>query len=223
MKISEFVKRYVSGENYEHPYDIWGVYHEVIEVFQARSLQNLKEELNDVSFTFQAWLHLKAPFIDWEMFWQERSIEKMEDRLQWWSDHFSKYNLSFHPKYWEYGSNYKKEYKVNLALAKAMKEQGVGAVKNAFESVYEMTEKKIEQAKDVIQHQGQNVKDALQQGGQNVKEFVSAHSPEVIDGTKKVASFASDAAVSTASIAAKSAKFGFSHIYDKTKKLFRKE
>lgn len=207
MKISEFVKRYISGDNYEHDYSIFSVYNEVIEIFQARSLNNFLEELNDVSFTFQSWLHLKATFIDWEMFWQERSIEKMEDRLQWWSDHFSKYNLSFHPKYWEYGSNYKKEYKVNLALAKAMKEQGTAAVKNTLESVFEITEK---------------AKDAIQQQGQNVKDFVSDHSPEVISGTKKVAELTSDAAKATANIAVKSAKLGFFHIYDASKKIFRK-
>jgi hypothetical protein len=168
VKISFFVKRYVSGENYEHDYSIWSVYNEALEVFQASSFENFKEELNDVSFTFQSWLHLRAKFLDWEMFWQNRSIKKMEDRLQWWSNHFSKYNLSFHPKYWKFGSNYKKDYKVNLGTTIAMKEQGYKAVKNTIGSVFDIAidtagdvldsaEKKFEKAKDILQLQKQNV------------------------------------------------------------------
>jgi hypothetical protein len=196
VKISFFVKRYISGQNYEHGYSIWSVYNEAIEVFQAKSFENLKEELNDVSFTFQSWLHLRAKFLDWEMFWQDRSIEKMEDRLQWWSEHFSKFNLTFHPKYWEFGSNYKKDYKVNLATTMAMREQGYIAVKNRIGSVLDTAGDVLEYSEEKFEH----LKNVLQTQKQNVQGFVES-SPRL-------------------SQVKNSAKNGFNSIYGKTRKFF---
>jgi len=120
MKISEFVKTYISGAEYEADYEFSCVWAELKEVFTARSLENLKEELNDVSFTFQSWLHLllvrRKLNWDWTMICSGPSIAKMQDRLEWWTKRFEQENLKFHPAFWYFGSNYKKRWKVEAGL-----------------------------------------------------------------------------------------------------------
>lgn len=118
MKIKEFCDKYVGDRDFP----IKAVLNEAVEVFSARSKQNLIEEINDVSFTFQIWLHKKTN-MNWNMIWPQPSVDKMEDRLIEFKKIFQRYNLQFDPKYWEYGSNYKKEAKVQAALALASKDQ----------------------------------------------------------------------------------------------------
>jgi hypothetical protein len=59
MKIKEFVNKYISPEN-KVSYPFSRVLAEVKEIFESRSLTNLKEELNDTCFVFQSWLHIKT-------------------------------------------------------------------------------------------------------------------------------------------------------------------
>lgn len=126
MKISEFVKKYIS-EDYKKKYKFSSVYGEVKEVFEARSLTNLKEELNDVCFTLQSWLFLKLVHnnikADWTMIWFSPSIIKMQDRLEWWTKYFDERGLTFKLHYWKGGSNYKKPHKIQKALDIALAEQ----------------------------------------------------------------------------------------------------
>jgi len=111
MKISQFCNRYLGKSDYH----LRAVISECKELVTADSYKNFVEELNDVFFTSQMWLHRKTG-LDWPMVWHGPSVKKMEDRLVVWSEIFTSVGLEFKPDYWTGGSNYKKPEKILAAI-----------------------------------------------------------------------------------------------------------
>lgn len=117
MKISEFYNRFTG-----HQIQFKAVTNELKEVLEVNSISELIDELSDVSFVFQCWLHQEIG-LDWPMFWSKRPTIKMQDRLEKWIQIFDENGLIFHKRYWWAGSNYNREYKVKRALDKAREDQ----------------------------------------------------------------------------------------------------
>jgi hypothetical protein len=96
---------------------------EIKELFEARNLDEIKEEFGDVVYFSYCWLYTKFG-INLPMVGATSSIIKFMARLRVWEDIFNEHNLEFHPKYLVNGSNYFKYNKVLLALELARKDQG---------------------------------------------------------------------------------------------------
>jgi hypothetical protein len=118
MLISEFVEKYIS----EKSFSIKNVLSELIEIIEARSINNLMEELNDFCFCLQSLIYIRLK-IDFPMFWNKPALFKFQDRLDKWQIIFKDHNLKFSKEYWKFGSNYNKSYKVSLALKLANQDQ----------------------------------------------------------------------------------------------------
>src|SRR5690606_24986544 len=95
---------------------------EVKELFQARSLSNLKEEIGDVLYFIYCWLYSNYR-INLPMLGAMSSVYKFKSRLIVWEVIFLIHGLEFHPRYLVNGSNYDKEYKVEKALQLARESQ----------------------------------------------------------------------------------------------------
>jgi hypothetical protein len=95
---------------------------EVKEVFEARSIDNLKEELQDVLYFWNCWLYSNFR-INLPMFGAMGSVRKFMARLEVWNWIFYDNKLLFDPKYLVNGSNYNKPEKIEKALELARREQ----------------------------------------------------------------------------------------------------
>lgn len=96
---------------------------EVKELIEARSLAEVKEEFGDILYFSYCWLYYKYR-INLPMIGAMGSVDKFTERLLEWEVIFDDNDLVFNPKYLVNGSNYKKEWKIKLALDIARKEQG---------------------------------------------------------------------------------------------------
>lgn len=96
---------------------------EVIELIDANSLSEVKEEFGDVLYFIYCWLYSKFK-INLPMIGAMGSVKKFTARLDVWMDIFFKNSLTFDPKYLINGSNYNKIEKVRLALELARRDQG---------------------------------------------------------------------------------------------------
>jgi hypothetical protein len=104
---------------------------EVKELFETQTLDELKDEFGDVLYFTYCWLYSKFG-INLPMVGAMGSVRKFTNRLDIWKLLFQHNDLDFHPKYLINGSNYRKEYKVNLALELARKEQKNDIIHNGI-------------------------------------------------------------------------------------------
>jgi hypothetical protein len=97
---------------------------EVQELFASRSISEAKEEIGDVLYFSYCWLQSNLG-INMPMMGAMGSVHKFVDRLDVWKDIFEDHGYDFSPKYLVGGSNYKKQHKVDAALALAHADQAV--------------------------------------------------------------------------------------------------
>lgn len=97
---------------------------EVVELIEARSLDEVKEEFGDVLYFIYCWLYSNYK-INLPMIGAMNSVNKFEARLEVWEEIFTMNLLKFDPKYLVNGSNYNKVRKVRLALDMAREDQEV--------------------------------------------------------------------------------------------------
>lgn len=101
---------------------------EVKELFEARTLSELKDEFGDVLYFLYCWLYSNYR-INLPMIGAMGSVRKFRARLDVWIDIFENQNLQFDLKYLVNGSNYERIEKVHLALDMAWREQRNGITK----------------------------------------------------------------------------------------------
>jgi hypothetical protein len=116
MKTSEVVERVSSGQC-----SFSAVAGEIKEVFQARTVGEFLDECCDVYGMFLCWLYINHN-IDLEMRWM-RSAEVWFKRVAVWEEIFDREGLVFNNKYLVNGGNYKRPYKVEMALELARKDK----------------------------------------------------------------------------------------------------
>lgn len=95
---------------------------EVKELFDARSLYEVQEEIGDVLYFTYCWLYSKYG-INLPMIGAMGSVRKYYDRLEVWEEIFKDRELKFDRKYLVNGSNYRRLEKVTSALNLAKKDQ----------------------------------------------------------------------------------------------------
>lgn len=95
---------------------------EVVEVIQARSIDNFTEEISDVLYFIYCWLYQETG-ISLPMVLAGRSITKFEKRIGVWVGIFADNELYFDQKYLVNGSNYERPEKVARAISIARADQ----------------------------------------------------------------------------------------------------
>jgi hypothetical protein len=95
---------------------------EVKELFEARNLEDVKEEFGDVLYFSYCWLYCKFG-INLPMIGAMSSVGKFTIRLDFWEFIFKVNGFEFDPKYLINGSNYLKPEKINAALDMARRDQ----------------------------------------------------------------------------------------------------
>ncbi len=116
MKTSELAQQVSSGR-----FTLRSVLGEVVEVFQAKSYTEFKEEVCDVYTTALLWLYTQWS-VDFTIVW-EASARKYLGRTEVWRKIFRKEGLEFKPAYIRNGGNYTRPEKVTKALALAREAQ----------------------------------------------------------------------------------------------------
>lgn len=95
---------------------------EIVEVIEATTLAEVKEEVADVLYF--AYCAIEGNFgINLPMIGAQPTIEKVMSRIETWKGIFKEQDLTFDQKYLINGSNYLKPAKVEKALQLARKEQ----------------------------------------------------------------------------------------------------
>jgi hypothetical protein len=120
MRVSTLVETAFSGD-----VRISHIFAEIREVCEARTRDELREEMSDVLCFAQVWLFQRLRGrLDWSMPVGRYAANKFTARMAVWRDIFSREGLVFHPRYLVGGGNYAKPEKVRAALAAARSEAG---------------------------------------------------------------------------------------------------
>ncbi|WP_078598505.1 MazG nucleotide pyrophosphohydrolase domain-containing protein [Evansella clarkii] len=91
---------------------------ELVELIESRTIADIKEEFADVCYCVLCAVH-SSTGISLPMVGATPTIKKVNERLSIWRDIFKENGLVFHKKYLVNGSNYKKQHKIDAALAMA--------------------------------------------------------------------------------------------------------
>jgi hypothetical protein len=113
MKVSRLYQIVVSGR---YPFSV--ILAEIIEVLEARSWEELREEVSDVLMTFQLWL-FGVTGLDWKIRFAKSTGVKYLQRVRWWKSFLHKQGLPFHSRYFVGGSNPARPEKVAAIVAAA--------------------------------------------------------------------------------------------------------
>jgi hypothetical protein len=109
MLISQFHERHCSA-----PYEWKYVYSEIMELVEARTYVDVREEFWDVMLALQLWVF--AFGFDFQIILTARHHWKYERRRARWIIIFNENGLEFSPRYLVAGSNWRKRDKVEKAL-----------------------------------------------------------------------------------------------------------
>lgn len=95
---------------------------ELKELFEAKDLEEIKEEFGDVLYFTYCWMYSKFG-INLPMLGAMGSVDKFNTRLIIWRQIFEMNGLKFDTKYLVNGSNYEKEHKIIDAIMMAKIDQ----------------------------------------------------------------------------------------------------
>lgn len=120
MMMSKTCNRTMNGVpvTWEHVQAEW------VELMEAKTWKELKEETSDVLYFWYCYLQ-QAKGINLYMLGAGRTIKKIKKRIVIWEMIFAEHGLPFNLKYLKYGSNHNKPEKVIRALALAIDDCGI--------------------------------------------------------------------------------------------------
>ena len=136
-KISKWIKddnEEIMGDRYYPFSSVRSEGKELISAIKNLDKENIKEELQDLSWTGQAYLHQRTG-LNWPTVFAAKSLDKYRDRAEVWKRIFENQGVEFNKDYLSGGSNYRKHSKIKKALANAgveLSDEDAGGIQDAL-------------------------------------------------------------------------------------------